>query len=95
MRESSLHYKVREHLSQLSSTEKQSVSRDELLNGDRLKAARHLELKDYELGCAFRREAPHSHEASVDLSLGSLPLAPVDVPAWRHVIARYPGELLP
>ena len=87
MTESSLHYKVREHLSQLSSTEKQSVSRDELLNGDRLKAARHLELKDYELGCAFRREAPHSHEASVDLSLGSLPLAPVDVPAWRHVIA--------
>ena len=68
MTEGSLHYKVREHLSQLPSTEKQGLSREELLNGDRLKAARHLEREDYELGCAFRREAAQSHEASVKAS---------------------------
>lgn len=88
---SSLHYQVREQLSQLAPAEKRGISRDEVLTGPRLTLARQLEREDYQPGAALRRAVSQSQEASVDLSRSRLPLAAVDVTAWRHVIANRQG----
>lgn len=88
MREKSLHYKVREQLSQLSSSEVQGVAREEIFKGPRLGTTRRLERDDYQIGSAFRRSVERDEGASADLARSRLPAAPIDVPTWRVVIAQ-------